>query len=71
MSHALQIFLAYHPRNLGEPRLIVARSREQAELMTQIGWTVKIATRFEAYRFGKCGVPLEYATPKCKTKETT
>jgi len=33
------------------------------------GWTVKIATRFEAYRLGKCGVELEYAPTKRKAEK--
>lgn len=64
---SLALFLCYDIRRPETARLIVARSFAQADSMIPDNWMSKLATPFEAYRFGKCQVELEYYW---KAKET-
>lgn len=60
----LTLYLCFDVRRPGDARLIVARSFDQAHTMVPPGWTVKVATRFQAYRLGKVGIELEYYYPQ-------
>jgi len=63
-SGQLSIYLAVDVGHPEAPRLLVARSFEQADSMVPATYATRIATQFECYRFGKVGVELQYYYPK-------
>lgn len=58
---ALNIYIATDTKGRVPAHLIVARDEAQACAVAPVGTIVTRATVFQAYRFGKLQVPLEYA----------